>query len=354
MIHPLRPGPDLSTSLNQYYPWPVIHLVVFLFHFQPGIFHISQRPHKIQPSGWKEEQTNNMDLGQLQAQEREFCDTLHSPCICRLSRAYILRVTSTKVTRNANSSLTVFPHCLLLLTVLPLHCYLMPTGHFCSLLSTVSLRLPLSTVSVSSLVPSSPRRLPVSREISTFVLISRQNKEIVWPARTHTHPTQWSHSVTRVNVTFTQYPGQVASSVNLETPWRNVRSIESSLDRGCQILSWPCHKFSIYSNGFVHSKQITHIHTHIYTRAHSLSLSLSHTHTHIYVYVSWSPRGVVASVLECDIVVASSNSCLAVAFTFGLILSAKAWTFLFLWVCETSLQTVPYKVNLVKSGTRMQ
>ena len=37
----------------------------------------------------------------------------------------------TKATRNANSSLTVFPHCLHLLTVLPLDCYLTPTGLFC-------------------------------------------------------------------------------------------------------------------------------------------------------------------------------------------------------------------------------
>ena len=41
-----------------------------------GLFHISLRPQKKynRDSGRKNEQTNNMDLCQLQAQEREFCD----------------------------------------------------------------------------------------------------------------------------------------------------------------------------------------------------------------------------------------------------------------------------------------
>ena len=43
-----------------------------------------------------------MDLGQVQAQEREFYDTLHSPCISSLSPACILRKTSIKGTNNAD------------------------------------------------------------------------------------------------------------------------------------------------------------------------------------------------------------------------------------------------------------
>ena len=86
----------------------------------------------------EKEQTNNMDLGQLQAQDREFCVTILCSflCICRLPLACIFRETSTKATRNANSSSTVFPHCLLLLTVLPLDCHLTLPGLFCSPLST--------------------------------------------------------------------------------------------------------------------------------------------------------------------------------------------------------------------------
>ena len=84
--------------------------------------------------------------------------TLHSLCICRLSPACILRETSTEASRNANSSLTVFPHCLLLLSVLSLNCNITPTGLFCC---------PLSTGSLCPLGPSSPRPLPVLREISS-------------------------------------------------------------------------------------------------------------------------------------------------------------------------------------------
>ena len=41
VIHALAANPDLSTSLNQYYSWPVIHLLVFA-----GVFNISLRPQK--------------------------------------------------------------------------------------------------------------------------------------------------------------------------------------------------------------------------------------------------------------------------------------------------------------------
>ena len=111
----------------------MIHLVV-----SAAVFHISLRPQKLQPWGWKEEQTNNMDLGQFQVHEREICVTIlcSFSCICRLSWACIFRETSTKATGNADSSLTVYAHCLLLLTVLLLDCHLTPTGLFCPPLST--------------------------------------------------------------------------------------------------------------------------------------------------------------------------------------------------------------------------
>ena len=139
-------------------------------------------------------------MGQLQAQERKFV-TL---CILCASRAYILRDTSTKATSNANSSLTVFPHCLLLQTVLPLDCYFTLTGLFCSPLSIASLRLPLSTHPLSSLGPSFPRPLPVSREVLPLGPLcefrAKAAKEILWPAHTHTKHNEWPHSVTQIPV----------------------------------------------------------------------------------------------------------------------------------------------------------
>ena len=103
-----------------------------------------------------------MDVSQLQAQEREFCVTILSSfsCICRLSWVCIFRETSIKASRNATSSLTVFPHCFLLLTVLPLDCYPTPTGLFCPPFDW-SLWVPFLTDLLSSLGPPSPRPLPV-------------------------------------------------------------------------------------------------------------------------------------------------------------------------------------------------
>ena len=43
-----------------------------------------------------------MGLGQFQTQEREFCDTLPSLCICWLSSTCIFRKTSTKATSHAD------------------------------------------------------------------------------------------------------------------------------------------------------------------------------------------------------------------------------------------------------------
>ena len=120
-ITPLAADPAI-TSLNQ-----TTRSHWFIQWFPTGVSRISLQPYKYNREGGRKNKRTNTDLGQLQAQEREFCNTLHSPCICRLSRACILRETSTKATRNVNSSLTVFPHCFLLLTVPPLDCYLTPT-----------------------------------------------------------------------------------------------------------------------------------------------------------------------------------------------------------------------------------
>ena len=165
----------------------MIHLVV-----SAGVFQISLRPQKIQPRGRKEEQTNNMDLGLLQAQESEFCVTLHSPCIRRLSPACILRETSTKGTNNADifSRWLTRPLCSSsgLSSLWTANSKL--TALLCPPLSTVSLRLPLSTALLSFLGPSSPRPLPVSREISSssplFGFPAKTDKETVCPAPTPT------------------------------------------------------------------------------------------------------------------------------------------------------------------------
>ena len=69
---PSRPTPDNVKVVKLNFSWPVIRLVVFS-HFRLGILHISLRPHKIQPRRWKKKnKRTNTDLGQLQAQEREF------------------------------------------------------------------------------------------------------------------------------------------------------------------------------------------------------------------------------------------------------------------------------------------
>ena len=131
----------------------------------------------------KKEQPNKHGLGSAPSARKGVCDTLHSPYICRLSQAFILRETSSRATRNANSSLTVFPHCLLLLTVLSLDCYLKLTV----LLSLVD------WPSVSSLGPSLP--LPVSWEISSsgplFGFRTKADRDsLIGVPPPHTH-TEW-------------------------------------------------------------------------------------------------------------------------------------------------------------------
>ena len=148
----------------------MIHLVVFS-HFQLGVLHISLQPHKIQPRRWKKKnkQTNKHGLGSAPSARKGVCDTLHSPCICRLLQAGILRKISTKATRNVNSSLTILSHSLLLLTVLPLDCYLAPTGLFYPPLSTDCLLWDLP-----SLLHFRSRR---RSHPQSFVWVSRQNRQ---------------------------------------------------------------------------------------------------------------------------------------------------------------------------------
>ena len=153
--------------------------------FRRGISHFFTATKGIQLREWKEEQTNNMNLGQFQAQEREFCVTIFCSfsCICKQMWACIFRKTSTKATKNANSSLTVFLHCLLLLTVLSRDCYLSPTVLLCSPLSSALSGFLFSTDPLSSLGPLSP----FLRPLSPFVWVSRQNRQGDRLPGAHTH-----------------------------------------------------------------------------------------------------------------------------------------------------------------------
>ena len=106
--------------------------------FRPGVSHITSQIRKARLRCWENKnKRTNTGLGQLQVQEKEVGMTLlcSFSCICRLSQARNFY----QITGNANSSLTVFSHCLLPLTVLPLDCYLKPTVLLCSTLSSGSL-----------------------------------------------------------------------------------------------------------------------------------------------------------------------------------------------------------------------
>ena len=111
----------------------------------------------------KKNKRTNTDLGQLQAQERGVCITFlcSFPCICRLSRACILHETSTKLrgmlTHLCLSSLTASSY-------RPSFPELLPQAD-CPPLPTV-----VNSLSLSSLGPSFPPPLLVSREISPSVL----------------------------------------------------------------------------------------------------------------------------------------------------------------------------------------
>ena len=155
-----------------------------------GITHFFKATQKYNREDGRKNKRTNTDLGQLQAQEREFCDTLHSPCICRLSPVCILRETSTKATRNANSCLIVFPHCHLLLTILLLDCYLTPTGLFCSPLSTALCVFP------GTFLSSSTSGLVGDLVLSPLCgFCAKTDEELVWVAPTQTPNTTNDHIV---------------------------------------------------------------------------------------------------------------------------------------------------------------
>ena len=145
-----------------------------------GITHFFKATQKYNREGGRKNKRTNRDLGQLQAQEREFCDTLHSPCICRLSPACILRETSTKAIRNAThlwlSSLTAsfcwpsFPWTAISLWLVSsaLRCRLHLSVFLCQLLS-VFYRTSLS---------SSTSGLAGVLAVRPFVLVSRQTQRM--------------------------------------------------------------------------------------------------------------------------------------------------------------------------------
>ena len=171
----------------------------FSFSF-PTRYHTFLYGHiKYNREGGRNNKQTNTDLGQLQA---------HSPCICRLLPACILLETSTKATRNANSSLTVIPHCLLLLTVLPLDCYLRPTVLLCSPLSNASLRVPLSTHPFFfSVTFFSSSTYGLAGDLTVRPLCgfrAKADKEIFWTAHTHPANTTNGHILSHVNKYFGQ------------------------------------------------------------------------------------------------------------------------------------------------------
>ena len=137
----------------------------------------------------EKEQTNKHGLGSAPSARKGACDTLHSLCICRLPRMCSLRETSTKASKNANSA---FPHCILLLIVRPLDCYLKPTVLLCSPLSTDSLCLLRDLPSLST------SGLAGGLAVRPFAWVSRQSRQrdSLTGAHIHTQHNEWPHSIT--------------------------------------------------------------------------------------------------------------------------------------------------------------
>ena len=118
---------------------------------------------KYNREGGRKNKRTNMDLGQLQAQERgSLCNTFvqFSVHLYTIAGVYFVQ-NFYKATRNANSSLTVFSHCLLMPTFLSRQ---LPHAG-CPPLPTV-----VNCLSLSFLGHSFPPPLLVSREISPSVL----------------------------------------------------------------------------------------------------------------------------------------------------------------------------------------
>ena len=154
--------PDYLRVVKPNFSWPIIRLVVFS-HFRLRVLQISLHIRQAQPRGWeKKNKRINTVLGQLQAQEREVCVTPFCSflCICRRSRVCILRETPTKpvgmITHLWLSSLTAS--------------FCWPTFPWTAILCRPSSSALLYQMTLSSLGPSFPPALPISREISSLVL----------------------------------------------------------------------------------------------------------------------------------------------------------------------------------------
>ena len=189
------------------------------------IFHISLRPQKYNREGGRKNKRTIWTWISYKRKKgsfvKRFCAAFRA--FCRLSWACIFRETSTKATRNANSSLTVFPHCLLLLTVLPLDCYLTPIGLFCSPLSTAlsGFFCQLPSVFSRTFLSSSTSSLAGDLEFKPFVWVSRLNKEIVCLVH-HPHSSYSSRAIT---FTFGQIPlGKVWTPLFSLQLWVNSRT----------------------------------------------------------------------------------------------------------------------------------
>ena len=99
----------------------------------------------------EKEQTNNM-LGLIQAQEEKLRNIAFPMCICRLTLAWI-----------SSENFTTHEECWLILTALPsltLGPYLMPTAHFCCLVSTGYSRHPSPSTFFEFPCPT-PTRVPL-------------------------------------------------------------------------------------------------------------------------------------------------------------------------------------------------
>ena len=156
--------------------------------FQPGALHISLWTHKTQLRGWKKgtkEQTRTAISSKCK--RREFVTLLcSSPCICMLSRACILRETSTKplwTLTHFSTALLPSSHCLLLRTVSfsgqrsQADCSLLPS--FVNSLSVFS----------GTFLPSSTSGLMGDLTLRPFVWVLHQNgqRDPEW----HPHKQKW-------------------------------------------------------------------------------------------------------------------------------------------------------------------
>ena len=162
----LPAGPTISARLN--HSWPVIRLVVFLISGQGYFTFLYRYAKHNREGGRKKTQTNRSK------RKREKFVTLlcSSPCIYRLSRACILRETSTKPLGMLNHLLT------------DLFCRLVSAAPFCWLCASLDWPL-LPTVSGTFLPSSSGLVGDLARK--PFVWVSRQNRQRDSLTGTHTH-----------------------------------------------------------------------------------------------------------------------------------------------------------------------